>query len=108
MQTPSVSDTVHYVSRGSADGKFPATCRAAIVTEVTDPAQPRLVGLSVLNPTGLFFDQDIPYDDGSGTPANPKCAGLHADGPHRYCECGWIGPHLAGGTWHWPERAEES
>lgn len=106
MTAPSVGRVVHYVSRGSADGKFPATCRAATVTEVADPAQPRLVGLAVLNPTGMFFDQGIEYDDGAGTPGDPECDAPHADGPHRYCACGWTEPHLVGGTWHWPERVE--
>jgi hypothetical protein len=82
---PSVGRTVHYVSHGTppaADGSqaFPSACRAAIVTEVeemTDPASPPTVGLCVLNPTGQFFSQGVPYD---GTP-EPR-----------------------GGTWHWPEQ----
>jgi hypothetical protein len=37
---------------------------------------PLTVGLCVLNPTGLFFNRNVPYDkDGKG------------------------------GSWHWPERA---
>lgn len=83
---PTVGATVHYVSRGSLDGKFPPTCRAATVTEV-DPTDPNRVGLCVTNPTGLFF---YPLADGGsvreqlgertveGKPAPPT-----------------------GGTWHW-------
>jgi hypothetical protein len=51
---PTINLSVHYVSRGSADGVYPPTCRAATVTEV-DEHDPARVGLAVLNPTGLFF-----------------------------------------------------
>ncbi len=43
---------VHYRSLGSADGEFEPQCRAAVITEVVDDD---LVGLTVFNPTGLFF-----------------------------------------------------
>lgn len=82
-QQPSVGRIVHYVSRGSADGRFPATCRAAVVTEVcdapdgVDPETGTLcASLFVMNPTGVFLNQHVPQSE---------------DG-HR------------GGTWHWPER----
>jgi len=63
---------VHYVARGSADGRYPSTCRAAIVTAVDDAGQP---ALAVLNPEGLFFSTPLPH-------ADPDL--------------------LTGGTWHWP------
>lgn len=82
VQQPSISRDVHYVARGSADGKFPKTCRAAKVTEVDSVhADLGLVGLMVMNPTGLFFHS---LADGGST----------YDG----------GEDPAGGTWHWPER----
>ncbi len=90
MQQPSVGRVVHYVGHGTpvrADGSqaFSAQCRAAIITEVGDPAgidaDQWLVGLCVLNPTGQFF--------------HPLAAGG--------CRFDDLDDH-AGGTWHWPER----
>lgn len=54
-----ISDTVHYVSHGTPlreDGTqaYPAVCRAATITEESQHS-PGVVGLVVLNPTGLFF-----------------------------------------------------
>ncbi|OZD23840.1 hypothetical protein CH253_08230 [Rhodococcus sp. 06-156-3C] len=71
-QNVSVGRVVHYHSRGSADGVFKPEPRAAIVTEVTGLAVVRhsagsevhetdLLHLCVLNPTGMFFAQDVPY-----------------------------------------------
>lgn len=85
-QQPSVNRAVHYVSAGSADGKYPSVCRAATITEVLPPQDargdlpgPGLVGLMVANPTGLHF--------------RPI-----ADGGARYSDDNV--PY----TWHWPER----
>lgn len=76
---PAIVRAVHYVSRGSADGRFPAECRAATITEV-GPGVDEPVGLCVINPTGLFFhDLDnggVKHDEDTKAP----------------------------GTWHWPER----
>ena len=77
MTNPSVGRTVHYVSFGTPGGEFQSQCRAAVITEV-DPEEPGLIGAAVLNPTGLFFQQDLPYSE------EPR-----------------------GGTWHWPERVDE-
>ena len=54
MPVPSVGRVVHYLSRGSADGRFPPEARAAIVTEVSGSSE-YLVGLAVFNPTGIFL-----------------------------------------------------
>ena len=78
-QTPSVGRIVHYVSYGTPGGEYRSECRAAIITEVGEANR---AGLAVLNPTGMFFDQDCIYDPGDV-----------AD------EVGYMG-----GTWHWPER----
>lgn len=77
---PTVGRIVHYVARGSADGVFPSVCRAAVITQVG----PRVglatlgpIGLCVMNPTGLFFHEDVAYSEDN-----------------------------APGSWHWPERVD--
>lgn len=84
---PSVGRTVHYVSYGTPGGEYTKQCRAAVITEVTgraidpvtgDPVDAWVVGLCVLNPTGLFFNQGCVQSEQSHD----------------------------GGTWHWPERVE--
>jgi hypothetical protein len=96
---PSIGRIVHYVSYGTPGGEYASECRAAVITEVTfayDPLPPipddqtvtmhfdsmpiEVVGLCVMNPTGLFLNREVRHDE---------------DGK-------------AGGTWHWPERVEES
>jgi hypothetical protein len=73
-QKPSVGRIVHYRSRGSADGVFPAVCRAALVTEVHGVFN---VSLAVVNPTGLFFDRELTHTGSSA------------------------GETVQPGTWHW-------
>jgi hypothetical protein len=71
---PSVGRIVHYMSHGTPSGEFLPECRAAIITEA--PAGTDRISLAVLNPTGMYFNRDCPYDETG----------------------------RAGGTWHWPER----
>lgn len=104
---PSVGRIVHYVSYGTPGGEYSMQCRAAVVTEVTSDGDEPPVGLCVLNPTGQFFDRDVPYHDGAETPGSPDCPGKESHGPagpFRYCACGWAEAAYKGGTWHWPER----
>jgi len=82
MTIPSVGRRVHYVSYGTPGGEYTKQCRAATVSEVPSDENSRsVVGLVVLNPTGLFFHSlaagGCSYDDSE----DPR-----------------------GGTWHWPER----
>lgn len=55
MSAPTIGRVVHYVSYGSADGRYESTCRTALITEVRADE----VGLAVLNPTGIFFDRQV-------------------------------------------------
>ena len=91
---PSVGRIVHYVSYGTPGGEYKSECRAAIVTEVQDWDSPANVageiGLCVLNPTGQFFNQDVPCHLGG----EDKAGGTNL------CD----GLDFQGGTWHWPER----
>lgn len=70
----SIGRIVHYQSHGSPNGQHKSEPRAAVVTWV-HPDVPEVVGLCVLNPSGIYFDDDVEYD---------------VDG----------GP----GTWRWPPR----
>lgn len=81
IQRPSVARIVHYVAYGTPGGEFKAGAhRAAIITDVpyphADGADAMRAHICVLNPTGFFFNQSIPYDATGQTP----------------------------GSWHWPER----
>ena len=92
---PMTGETVHYVSYGTPGGEYGRECRAAIVTEAGPLASPQLLGLAVLNPTGIFFGRDIPQDEGYLMPkasATSLCAGQNC----------------RGGTWHHPLRTREA
>lgn len=76
----SIGQIVHYVSYGTPGGEHKKACRTAIITQVVDPAGEAgsgIVGLAVLNPGGIFFDQECPHVDAE---------------------------HMLGGSWHWPEQ----
>jgi hypothetical protein len=53
---PSIGRIVHYHSYGTPAGEYLPEPRAAIVTAV-EPT----VALCVLNPTGMFFNVDVPF-----------------------------------------------
>lgn len=56
MTTPTVGRMVYYKARGSADGVYPKTDRAAVVTDVKDNGDgTHSVRLTVFNPEGLYF-----------------------------------------------------
>lgn len=75
-----IGDTVHYVSYGTPKGEFTSTCRAAIITEVSDDTT---VGLAAINPTGVFFHPlaaggcPYMYAHGGQTPAGGTWHGIH-------------------------------
>lgn len=86
LPVPSVGRIVHYVSYGTPGGEYTKQCRAAVITAVEgaafDPGtggpsdSSTVVGLAVLNPTGLFFNESVVQQERGRD----------------------------GGTWHWPER----
>ena len=65
-QHPSI---VHYHSYGSPGGEFKPEPRAAVITEVghmgisSNFEATSEVGLCVLNPTGQFFNRNVPYSE---------------------------------------------
>ena len=59
---PSIGRIVHYTSYGTPGGEFLPEPRAAIITEVIDDSEDvhnPVVGLCVLNPGGMFFNQAV-------------------------------------------------
>lgn len=80
VQAPAVGRIVHYIAYGTPGGEHPAGAhRAAIITQTYHQlgggVHPTRVDLAVLNPTGMFFNQEVEMD-----PSGRKS-----------------------GTWHWPE-----
>lgn len=71
-QPPTIGRIVWYQAHGSPNGAHKSEPRAAVVTEVVTET---VVGLCVLNPHGLFFNQGCNYDQ-NGAP----------------------------GTWRWPTK----
>lgn len=78
-QKPSVGRMVHYVARGSADGKYKSVCRASVITEVEDQEK-QVVTLTVFNPQGTSYEYKVEHQ-----------------------ETATGGPDLIPGTWHRPE-----
>lgn len=64
---PSIGRIVHYQSYGTPGGEYLPEPRAAIITEIgsdqpaADLKSEGAVGLAVLNPTGFFFNRDVPF-----------------------------------------------
>jgi hypothetical protein len=57
---PSIGRIVHYQSYGTPNGEYLPEPRAAVITSVGVVGQ---VGLCVLNPTGIFFNDSVAYSD---------------------------------------------
>lgn len=65
---PTVGMDVYYISRGSLDGVYPPTLRAAKITAIHDhnlAADNTVASLIVFNPEGLFFNM-APHGTGPG------------------------------------------
>jgi hypothetical protein len=63
VSAPSVGRIVHYQSYGTPGGEYLPAPRAAIITEVSGP-EGDWVSLAVLNPTGVFFKENLPFAEG--------------------------------------------
>lgn len=63
---PTIGRMVHYQSYGTPGGEYLPEPRAAVITQTFLDGY---VSLCVLNPTGLFFNEGVPY---SVTP-KPGC-----------------------------------
>lgn len=67
-QKPSVGRIVHYQAYGTPGGEHQSAARAAVISEVNEvpgrEGPSRFdVGVVVLNPTGLFFNRDVPFSE---------------------------------------------
>ena len=59
--TPTVGRIVHYQAYGTPGGEYLSEPRAAIITIVNSSGTS--VGLAILNPGGLFFNQAVPFSE---------------------------------------------
>ncbi len=64
-QKPSIGRIVHYQSYGTPNGEYLPEPRAAVVTELSkaEGSDELLVGLCIMNPTGLFFTRGVSYSE---------------------------------------------
>lgn len=65
-QTPSIGRVVHYHSYGTPGGEYLPEPRAAIVTAielVAENPDAYTASLCVLNPTGMFFKEDVEFTE---------------------------------------------
>jgi len=60
MRIPKISEPVLYQAYGTPGGEYKSVPRAAIVTQVGENG---VVGLAILNPTGIFFNVAVPYGE---------------------------------------------
>lgn len=59
-----IGSIVHYQAFGTPGGEYPSVPRAAIVTQLGGTGEnPFVVGLCILNPTGMFFNTSVPYSE---------------------------------------------
>lgn len=64
---PSIGRIVHYRSYGTPGGEYLPEPRAAIITAVDLVAEnpdTYVASLAVINPTGIFFKEDVEYSEG--------------------------------------------
>ncbi len=59
-QKPTIGRIVHYQSFGTPGAEYTSQPRAAVITQVLAGDS---VGLCILNPTGQFFNPNVPFSD---------------------------------------------
>lgn len=70
-QKPTVGRDVHYHSYGTPGGEYKSKPIAAKVTQVSDDPDDLVIGLMIMNPTGLFFNTAVPHaPDDKPTPGH--------------------------------------
>jgi len=65
-QKPSVGRVVHYISYGTPNGEYKPEHRAATIVRVGADDEDQEVGLCIMNPTGLFFNERVKKGDREG------------------------------------------
>jgi hypothetical protein len=65
IQRPTIGRVVLYKSYGTPNGEYKPESRAAIITRVSEK-DPTVVGLCIMNPTGLFFNDRVNYGKREG------------------------------------------
>lgn len=60
---PTVGRMVYYKSYGTPNGEYKPENRAAIITAIKSDT---VIDLCVLNPTGMFFNQDVKQGEEGG------------------------------------------
>ena len=65
-QKPSVGRMVHYISYGTPNGEYKPEHRAAVITKVGADDPDQSVGLCIMNPSGLFFNESVKFGDREG------------------------------------------
>lgn len=65
IMKPTIGRIVHYQSYGTPNKEYLPLPRAAVITDVIEStcAGYNLVSLCVLNPTGMFFNVNVPYSE---------------------------------------------
>lgn len=72
---PTIGRIVLYQRHGSPNGQHKSEPSPAIITAIPDIGVENQISLCVFNPTGMYFNEQVPYD-----------------------------PEGRPGTWRWPPR----
>lgn len=104
LPNPAVGRVVHYRAPGSADGTFPAACRAATITEVGGWITDAVAGPDGPPAPGTLRTLTQRWDPEALTLHVTNPTGIFLNGPITHHEPAPDGTPPPGFTWHWPER----